>query len=71
MQNEPGWMTQAMTALGVVVTGISAWAWKHTHPRIDSIDDKTHNYVTNEAFMQHTKTRKKFCGKWISEDCQH
>jgi len=57
MQNEPSWMAQTIGALGVALTGLSAWAWRHTHTRIDTVETRVENYVTNEAFMLHTKTR--------------
>ena len=57
MQSDPGWMTAAISALGASFTGLSTWAWLHTHKRIDTVESKVSGYVTNEAFMQHTRTR--------------
>jgi hypothetical protein len=57
MQTDPGWMTAAISALGASFTGLSTWAWLHTHKRIDTVETKANSYVTNEAFMEHTRTR--------------
>lgn len=56
-ENDPGWMSQAIGALGVAVTALSTWAWKHTHKRIDTVEAKADSYVTMQAFLQHTQTR--------------
>ena len=56
-ENDPSWMSQAIGALGIAVTALSTWAWKHTHKRIDTVESKVDRYITNEAFLQHTKTR--------------
>jgi hypothetical protein len=56
-ENDPSWMSQAIGALGVAVTALSTWAWKHTHKRIDTVEAKVDKYVTMQAFMQHTQTR--------------
>ena len=57
VESDPSWLTNAVAGLGAAVTALATWAWKHTHKRIDDVNNKTDTFLTNESFLQHIKTR--------------
>ena len=48
---DPGILAQITAGFGVALSALGTWAWKHTHKRIDGVEEKT---VLRDQFQMHS-----------------